>query len=168
MTPTQQTQHKNEATIEADPNLPTVKVTRDFDAPRERVFRAWTEQALVEQWLGPNETEMRFETWEARTGGGYRYAAWREGEELASFYGSFHEVRPHERMVQTFTWEGYPDGVSLDTTTFEDLGDGRTRVVTLSVVDTMEGRDMMVASGMEVGINEGYAKLDALLADQGA
>jgi uncharacterized protein YndB with AHSA1/START domain len=69
------------------------------------------------------------------------------------------------RLVQTFTWEGYPDGVSLDTATFEDLGDGRTRVTILSLVDTMEGRDMMLASGMDVGINEGYAKLDALLAE---
>ncbi len=68
--------------------------------------------------------------------------------------------------MQTFTYEGYPDGVCLETMTFEDLGDGRTRVTGLSVVDTMEARDMMIASGMEAGVVEGYQKLDALLAEE--
>lgn len=154
----------NETTIEADPELPTVKIVRDFDAPPDKVFRAWTEQDLVEKWLGPDSTEMRTGTWEPRTGGSYRYSVWRDGEEIASFFGSFHEVRPSERLVQTFTWEGHPDGVSLETMTFEDLGDGRTRTTGLSVVDTLEARDVMIASGMETGILEGYAKLDALLA----
>ena len=90
---------------------------------------------------------------------------WREGEEVAAFYGSFHEARPNERLVQTFTWEGMPDGVSLDTMTFTDLGDGRTRVSALSVLESFEARDGMVASGMEAGVFEGYAKLDALLAE---
>ena len=75
-------------------------------------------------------------------------------------------MRPNERLVQTFTYEGYPDGVSLETMTLEDLGDGRTRIVGLSVVDSMEARDMMLASGMEVGVVEGYEKLDELLAAQ--
>lgn len=154
----------HETRIEADPALPTVRVTRDFDAPPERVFRAWTEPELVAQWLGPRNTEWRVDTWDARTGGSYRYAALRDGQPIAWFYGSFHELRPAERIVQTFTYEGAPDGVSLDTITFEDLGDGRTRVTSLSVVDTMESRDAMMASGMDVGINEGYEKLDELLA----
>ncbi|MQA61635.1 MAG: polyketide cyclase [Actinophytocola sp.] len=150
--------------IEADPDLPTVRIVRDFDAPPDRVFRAWTDAELVVKWLGPNTTTMRIDTWEARTGGSYRYAAWRDGEEIARFYGSFHELRPNERLVQTFTYEGVPDGVCLETITFEDLGGGRTRVNALSVVDTMEGRDAMIASGMEVGVVEGYEKLDDLLA----
>jgi uncharacterized protein YndB with AHSA1/START domain len=83
---------------------------------------------------------------------------------VAAFYGSFHEVRPSERLVQTFTWEGMPDGVSLDTMTFEDLGDGRTRTIGLSVVDNLDARNAIMASGMDVGVNEGYEKLDALLA----
>lgn len=155
----------HETRIEADPALPTIRITRDFDAPPDRVFRAWVDPELVVRWLGPDETTMRLDTWDARTGGSYRYAALRDGEEIARFYGSFHEVRPGERLVQTFTWEGFPDGVSLDTMTFEDLGDGRTRVVALSVVDTMEGRDAIIVSGMETGVVEGYAKLDALLAE---
>ena len=68
--------------------------------------------------------------------------------------------------MQTFTYEGVPDGVSLETATFEDIGGGRTRVTCLSVVDTMEGRDGIIASGMEHGVIEGYEKLDALLADR--
>jgi uncharacterized protein YndB with AHSA1/START domain len=154
----------HETRIEADPALPTIRITRDFDAPPERVFRAWVDPELVVQWLGPRSISTRLESWDARTGGSYRYTAWREGEQVASFYGSFHEVRPHERLVQTFTFEGVPDGVSLDTMTFEDLGQGRTRVTGLSVVESLQARDMILASGMEVGVVEGYERLDALLA----
>jgi uncharacterized protein YndB with AHSA1/START domain len=153
-----------ETTIAADPNLPTIRIIRDFDAPPDKVFRAWIDPELVVQWLGPKSTEMRLDQWNARTGGSYRYAALRDGEEVAAFYGSFHEVRPNERLVQTFTWEGMPDGVSLETMTFEDLGDGRTRTIGLSVVENLEARDAIMASGMEVGVDEGYEKLDALLA----
>jgi uncharacterized protein YndB with AHSA1/START domain len=154
----------HQTTIEADPNLPTIRIIRDFDAPPEKVFRAWIDPDLVVQWLGPKSTEMRIDRWEARTGGNYRYVALQNGEEVAAFYGSFHEVRPSERLVQTFTWEGMPDGVSLETMTFEDLGNGRTRTIGLSVVDNLEGRNAIMASGMDVGVNEGYEKLDALLA----
>jgi uncharacterized protein YndB with AHSA1/START domain len=79
------------------------------------------------------------------------------------FHGAFHEVRP-DRIVQTFTWEGDPDEVALQTLTFEDLGDGRTRLRTQSLSDSFEGRDAWLRSGMEVGIDQGYAKLDTLLA----
>ena len=161
--PTEQTATR-ETTIEADPNVPTIRIIRDFDAPRDRVFRAWVDRELVARWLGPKSSEMRIDEWNAHTGGNYRYAAVQDGEEAAAFYGSFHEVRPSERLVQTFTWEGMPDGVSLETMTFEDLGDGRTRTVGLSVVDSFEGRDAIMASGMDVGVNEGYEKLDTLLA----
>src|SRR5512133_340881 len=159
----EQTTH--ETRIEADPNVPTIRITRDFDAPPEKVFKARVDPDLIVQWLGPKSTDMRLDQWDARTGGNYRYAALRNDEEIAAFYGSFHEVRPSERLVQTFTWEGMPDGVSLETMTFEDLGDGRTRVVGMSVVDSFEGRDAIMASGMEVGVNEGYDKLDGLLAE---
>jgi uncharacterized protein YndB with AHSA1/START domain len=151
-------------TIEADPNLPTITIVRDFDAPADKVYRAWTDPELVVQWLGPNSTEMKIDRWTATTGGNYRYTHWQGGEEVAAFFGSFHEARPGERLVQTFTWEGMPDGVSLDTMTFTDLGDGRSRVTSVSVVDSLESRDAILASGMEVGVYEGYAKLDALLA----
>ena len=150
--------------IEADPNLPVIRIVREFDAPAEKVYRAWTDPELVVQWLGPTSTEMRIDRWNATTGGNYRYTAWQNGQEVAGFFGSFHEARPSERLVQTFTWEGMPDGVSLETMTFTDLGNGRSRVTSVSVVDSLEGRDAILASGMEVGVYEGYAKLDDLLA----
>ncbi len=156
----------NKTHIEADPDLPTVRITRDFEATVDRVFRAWTDPDLVTQWLGPKHADMRISEWDMRTGGHYRYADYRDGKEVAAFYGSFHEVRPPERLVQTFTWAGAPDGVSLETVTFTDLGAGRSRVEILSVVDNLKDRDAILASGMETGVVEGYEKLDAILAGQ--
>lgn len=155
---------KNETRIEADPDLPTIRIVREFDAPPGRVYRAWTDPDLVTQWLGPKDIHHRIDAWDAQTGGHYRYSAWQDGEKVAAFYGSFHELRPNERLVQTFTFEGVPDGVCLETTTFENLGDDRTRITSVSVFETIEERDAMIASGMEVGVVEGYEKLDALLA----
>ena len=119
---------------------------------------------LFGRWVGPRSIGTRIDRWDASTGGHYRYAAVRDGEEIAAFYGSFHEVRLNQRIVQTFTWEGAPDGVSLETMTFVDLGNERTRLEAVSVVDSMEVRDAIMSSGMDVGVNEGYAKLDELLA----
>jgi uncharacterized protein YndB with AHSA1/START domain len=154
---------KHETEIIAAVDLPTITIVREFDAPPAHVFRAWTDPELVSRWLGPRSTSMRIDRWDAVTGGSYRYAAIREGEVIASFYGSFHEVRPDERLVQTFTFDGYPDGVSLETMTFEALAGGRCRITGLSVVDSMEVRDLIMSSGMEVGVEEGYQKLDELL-----
>ncbi len=156
------TRHQTE--ISADPNLPTITITREFDATPEQVFRAHVDPELYDRWIGPRSIDTRIEHWDCRTGGSWRYAAWREGEEIARFFGSFHQVREPDRIVQTFTYEGAGDGVSLETLTLEELPDGRTRLTGLSVVDSMELRDMILASGMEVGVNEGYEKLDELLA----
>ncbi|GAA1879437.1 SRPBCC family protein [Streptantibioticus ferralitis] len=156
-------QPAQETRIDADPQLPTIRITREFAAPPAKVFHAWTDPDLVTQWLGPKSLTMKIDSWDMRTGGSYRYRAIREGQVVASFYGSFHEVRPNGRLVQTFTFEGVPDGVSLDTATFEDLGDGRTRVTILSVVDSLVARDAILASGMDQGVTEGYERLDALL-----
>jgi len=136
---------------------------REFDAPVEAVFRAHTDADLVTQWLGPRRLTMRVDRYDARTGGSYRYLHSGDDGTEHAFFGAFHEVRPHERIVQTFTYEGFPDGVALETATFEDLG-GRTRLSIVSVVDTMEARDAMIASGMETGVVEGYERLDELLA----
>lgn len=154
---------RHETEILADPDLPTITIIREFDAPPERVFQAWTDPELFKQWIGPRAYTTRLDAWDARTGGSWRYAVLADGEERASFFGSFHEVRPPERLVQTFTWEGAPDGVSLDIATFVDLGNGRTRLEQVSVVESIETRDQILASGMEVGVNEGYDKLDELL-----
>ena len=152
-----------ETTITADPAVPTILITREFDAPVANVFRAHVEADLVKRWLGPRGLTMEIDHWDAETGGGYRYTHRDENGEYR-FFGSFHEVRPNERIVQTFTYEGFPDGVSLETLTFVDLGGGRTRLEGLSVVDSMEARDAMLSSGMDVGVKEGYEQLDELLA----
>lgn len=155
---------RHETEIKADPELPTITIVREFDAPPEKVFRAHVDPELFAQWCGPKSTELRIEHWDARTGGAWRYAAWRDGEEIARFYGSFHQVREPDRIVQTFTYEGAGDGVSLETMTLEALPDGRTRITGVSLVDSLELRDVILSSGMEVGVIEGYEKLDALLA----
>lgn len=154
---------KHETEIKADPNVPTIEIVREFEAPRSRVFRAFTDRDLYAQWIGPRSLDTRIDTWDCRTGGSWRYVASR-GDEEFGFYGAFHEVRPEERIVQTFTYEGEPDGVALETATFDELDGDRTRVTLLSVVESMEIRDAVIASGMESGVIEGYEKLDELLA----
>jgi len=136
---------------------------REFDAPRERVFRAWTDPELYAQWVGPRSVTTKIIRWAARTGGEWAFTNAVDGEEIASFFGSFHEVRAPERLVWTFTWEGAPDGVSLETMTFEKLDGDRTRATGVSVVDSLEGRDQILKSGMDVGVIEGYEKLDEVL-----
>ncbi|MDP9464127.1 MAG: SRPBCC family protein [Actinomycetota bacterium] len=155
------TSHETEITI--DSKVPLVRITREFDAAPEKVFRAHTDPEIFVQWNGPRSTAMRIDHYDCRTGGSYRYVHSREGFE-AGFNGCFHEVRPAELIVQTFTFEGMPDGVALEKLVFEDLGDGRTRLTSTSLVDSFEDRDAFVASGMEVGVQEGYQRLDDLLA----
>jgi len=156
---------QSSAAIEADPQLPIIRTTRDFHATPQQLFRAHTEPHLFAQWVGPNSVKTHIRHWDARTGGSWRYVVEHDGGQYG-FHGSFHEVRP-DRIVQTFTFDGEPDGVALETLWFEDLGNGRTRLHAQSLVDSLEGRDAWIRSGMEVGINEGYAKLDAML-DSGA
>jgi uncharacterized protein YndB with AHSA1/START domain len=152
-----------DTTIEADPKVPIIRLTRDFAATPEQLFRAHTDPRLFVQWNGPNSLATRIDQWDARSGGSFRFVSSRDGEEYA-FRGCFHEIRP-DRIVQTFTYEGDPDGVALETLWFEDLGNGRTRLRTQSLVDSFESRDAWLKSGMEVGVNEGYAKLEELIAN---
>ncbi len=154
---------KNETQIVVDPDVPIVRIVREFDAPVEKVFRAHTDPDIFKQWTGPNGYENEIETFDCRTGGSYRYKSSGDGWE-GWFRGSFHEVRSNQTIIQTFNYEDMPDGVSLDRIDFEDLGNGRSRISSTSLVDSFEGRDAFVASGMEVGVNEGYQRLDALLA----
>ncbi|MFC8923523.1 SRPBCC family protein [Cellulosimicrobium sp. NPDC057127] len=154
--------HETEIIIPTD--VPSVRLVREFDAPAANVFRAHTDPELFARWNGPRGLTQRNEHWEMRTGGAYRYVhVDADGSEYA-FFGSIHEVRQDRLIVQTFTYEGFPDGVSLDRLEFEDLPDGRCRLTSVSLVDSFAGRDAFVASGMEVGIREGYEKLDELLA----
>jgi len=149
--------------IAVDQRVPLVRIVREFDAPPEKVFRAHADPELLVRWLGPRGLTMHVEHYDCRTGGAYRYLHAR-GDDEFGFHGSFHEVRPNELIVQTFTYEGVPDGVALERMEFHDLGDGRTRLVATSLVDSFEGRDAFLASGMDVGVREGYQRLDELLA----
>ena len=153
----------HEIEITADADVPLVRITREFDAPPAKVFRAHTDPELLVQWLGPRRYEMRIDHHDCRTGGSYRYLHVGGGNEFG-FHGCFHEVRPSQLIVQTFTFEGEPDGVALERLLFEDLGDGRTRLTSTSLVDSFAGRDAFLASGMEDGVREGYERLDDLLA----
>ncbi len=156
--------HSDEATIEADPTLPIIRITRDFAATPAQLMLAHTDPDLFARWIGPHGTETRIIEWDVRDGGAWRFAGTgRDGEEY-SFRGCFHRVGD-DVIVQTFTYEGDPEGVALETLRFEDLGDGHTRLHAQSLVDSFEGRDGWLRSGMEVGVNEGYAKLDQLVAD---
>jgi uncharacterized protein YndB with AHSA1/START domain len=152
----------NETEITADPEVPIIRITREFDAPPAKVFRAHTDPELLVQWLGPRDLEMAIDYFDCRTGGSYRYLH-RRGEDEFGFHGSFHEVRPDEVIVQTFTFEGVPDGVALGRAEFEALDGGRTRLTVTSLVASFAERDAVLASGMDHGVREGYEKLDEVL-----
>jgi uncharacterized protein YndB with AHSA1/START domain len=154
----------NPVTITAPEGLPFIDIEREFDAPVAAVFRAHAEPDLIKQWLGPNGYEMDIEHFDFTSGGGYRYVQRNpEGQEFA-FNGVFHVVRENDFAIQTFEFEGFPDVVSIESLTFEDLGNGRTRLRAHAVYPTLEARDGMIASNMEVGVVEGYERLDKVAA----
>lgn len=150
-----------QAVIEADKDVPLIRITRDFHATPAQLMKAHTDPESFARWVGPDGMDTRILEWDARTGGSWRYVATRDGQEFG-FRGCFHTIA-EDKIVQTFTFEGMPDDVSLETLWFEDLGDGRTRLHAQSLVDSFEGRDAWLASGMETGVDQGYAKLDALV-----
>ena len=153
-----------EAAITIDDKTPSIKIVREFDAPAKAVFRAHTEPDLFVQWVGPDSLDTsRVDRWDCRTGGEWRYVSIRNDEEHW-FRGCFHEVRPDALIVQTFTYEPMADSVSLGRLVFQDLLHSRCRLTATSLVDSFEARDAFVASGMDVGVQEGYRKLDGLLA----
>jgi uncharacterized protein YndB with AHSA1/START domain len=140
-----------------------IKIVRVFDAPRDRVFAIYTDPALIPQWWGPRGTTARVDQMDVRAGGSWRFVLSGDDGTETAFRGTYREVSPPERIVQTFEWEGMPGHVSVETATFEDLGD-RTQVTTTSIFHTTHERDGMLGSGMERGLNETYARLDELLA----
>jgi uncharacterized protein YndB with AHSA1/START domain len=155
-------QLRSEATIEADSHVPLIRITRDFAATPAQLVRAHTDPELFTRWVGPDAMFTRIVEWDARDGGCWHYVAMRDGVDY-EFRGCFHQIT-NDRIVQTFTFVAMPDDVALETLRFEDLGNGRTRLHAQSLVDSFESRDAWLASGMETGVDEGYRKLDALLA----
>ena len=158
-TPTMHSSPKAKVTTPSDREI---RVERIFAAPRERVWRAMTDPALVAQWWGRGN-KLVIEKFEPQRGGHWRIVE-HSPDGVHGFEGRFREVTPPERVVQTFEWDGMPGHVVVEHMTLEDLGDGRTRLVNVSLFHTTEERDGMLHSGMEGGMNQSYAALDELLA----
>ncbi|OLL18085.1 MULTISPECIES: SRPBCC family protein [unclassified Rhodococcus (in: high G+C Gram-positive bacteria)] len=144
------------------PSEREIRVERVFDADRDRVWAAYTEPELLAQWWGRGN-RLDVERYEFERGGHWRFVEHSDGE-THGFEGRFREIAPKDRIVQSFEWDGMPAYVAIDTATFKDLGDGRTRVVTVSQFHTPEERDGMLNSGMAEGLGQSYDALDALLA----
>ena len=140
-----------------------IHIERIFEAPRDRVFAVYTDPELIPEWWGPRDTTAVVDQMDVRPGGSWRFVIHNADGTETAFRGTYREVTPPERIVQTFEWEGMPGHVSVETATFEDLGD-RTKVSTTSIFHTTEERDGMLNSGMEGGLNDTYARLDELLA----
>jgi len=153
----------NEMQITAAPGVPQVRTAREFDAPRDLVFRAFTEPELMAQWLGPRRLTMTVDRYDLRDGGTWRYVHTDDAGNAFGFHGVFHGGPSIDGMVQTFEFEGAPGHVSMDTVTFEEK-DGKTTVRTNSVFQSVEARDAMVSAGMAGGMSEGYERLEELLA----
>jgi uncharacterized protein YndB with AHSA1/START domain len=158
-TPTMHTSPKAKVTTPSDREVVTERI---FAAPRERVWRAMTEPALVVQWWGRGN-KLVIERMELERGGHWRFVE-HSPDGVHGFEGRYREIVPPERLVMTFEWDGMPAHVIIEHVTLEDLGDGRTKVVTRSLFHTAEERDGMLHSGMEGGLNQSYEALDRVLA----
>src|SRR5271168_531259 len=155
----------NQTTVTVEPGKLEVLISREFEAPRELVFRAYTDPKLLVQWLGPRDLKMTVQQFDARSGGSYRYTHTR-GNEDYKFHGVIHELTAPERIIQTFEFEGFPEPghVALETTRFTALPGNRTRVDTQSIFQSVADRDGMAEAGMKRGIEEGHQRLTDLLA----
>ncbi len=153
----------SKTTITAEPGMPQIVITREFDAPRELVFRAHTEPELLAQWLGPRRLTMEIDHYDLRHGGTWRFVHRDTDGSGYGFRGVFHGTASvDDGIVQTWEFEGAPGHVDLETATFEARGN-RTLLRVSAVYQSVEARDAMVESGMEAGVNEGYERLDELL-----
>src|SRR5208283_3990658 len=152
--------------IIAEPGKQEVIISREFDAPRESVFKAYTDPDLYVQWVGPRELTTKIDKFEPWSGGSWRWVQTNKNGNTFAFHGVNHEVKYPERLIGTWEFEGLPESghVELQTARFEALPGNRTRVVTQSVYQSVADRDGEMQAGTERGINESYARLDELLA----
>jgi uncharacterized protein YndB with AHSA1/START domain len=153
----------NALTMTVPEGLPFIDFERDFDFPVAEVFRAHKDPELVAQWLGPRRMAMSISHYDFRTGGGYRYTHTGPDGSAYVFSGVFHTVRENDFAIQTFEFDGYPDVVSIEFLTFQDLAGGRCRLIAHAVYPSMEARDGMAQSGMEGGVSESYERLEEVL-----
>jgi uncharacterized protein YndB with AHSA1/START domain len=149
--------------IKAEPGVPFIDTAREFDAPRDLLFRAHTDPELLVQWLGPDRFVMTVDRWDVRDGGAWRYTHRDADGNEYGFHGVFHGHQSVDGMLQTFEFEGAPGHVSLASLTFEER-DGRTTLRVHSVYQSVEDRDATVASGMANGMDQGYQRLEELVA----
>jgi uncharacterized protein YndB with AHSA1/START domain len=155
----------NKTKISAEPGKQEILIMREFDAPREIVFKACTDPTLIPQWWGPRYLSTEVDTMDVRPGGQWRFIN-RDAEGKAyAFHGVYHEVLAPERIIDTFEFEGLPEKghVTLETMKLEELPGGRTRLTTQSVFQSVADRDGMLQSGMEEGVNDTYDRLAELL-----
>ncbi|HSZ05229.1 MAG TPA: SRPBCC family protein [Solirubrobacteraceae bacterium] len=162
---TAQQQDNAGTTTVSTPSDREIVSERVFDAPRDRVFAAYTDPELIPRWWGPRRMTTVVQEMDVRPGGAWRFVAHDPDGRALGFRGIYREVSPPERVVQTFEWEGMPGHVIIDTVTFEAL-DGRTKVTTKSLFHTTQERDGMLASGMEGGLTESHERLAELLAEE--
>jgi uncharacterized protein YndB with AHSA1/START domain len=157
--------NNHKTTIAAEPGKQEMRITREFDAPRERVFQAFTDPELYVQWLGPRRLTTMLDTFEPRSGGRWRYLQKDQSGNEFGFHGVYHEVRAPERIIDTFEFEGLPQAghVALETLILEELPGGRTRLTAQSVFQSVADRDGALQSGMEEGLNDSYERLTELL-----
>jgi uncharacterized protein YndB with AHSA1/START domain len=145
------------------PSDTEILMVREFDAPRELVFKAYTTPEYVKRWWAGKRGNVTVAEIDLRVGGQWRYAMVADGGFEVAFHGEYREIVPNEKLVNTEIFEGAPEaGAAIVTCTFEDLGDGRTRLHMLTSVDTKEIRDMIIGSGMESGAQEGLDILEQI------
>ncbi|MGC4036170.1 MAG: SRPBCC family protein [Chitinophagaceae bacterium] len=156
---------KNQTKITAEAGKQEIIITREFEAPRELVFKAFTDEKLIVKWLGPKDLKMKVLKFEPKSGGSYRYIHIDANGNEYAFRGVVHEVSAPERIIQTFEFEGLPEKghVAMDTARFEALPGNRTRVTVQSVFQSVMDRDGMLMSGMERGVNDSHERLDEVL-----
>lgn len=148
--------------ITAEPGMPQIIITREFNAPRELVFRAHTDPGLLVQWLGPRDLTLTIDRYDVRDGGRWRYVHTDAQGNAYGFHGVFHGDPSPQAIVQTSEFEGAPGHVKLDTTTLEQRG-SKTVVRTVSAFGSVADRDAMISSGMERGARDSGERLQELL-----
>jgi uncharacterized protein YndB with AHSA1/START domain len=142
--------------------LPTdeqILITREFNAPKHLVYRAWTTPELVRRWWTAKRGEMTVAEIDLRVGGMWRYVMIADGGLEVAFHGQYREIVPNERIVSTEVYEGTPDAEALDTITFTEL-DGRTTVTLLVQHSSKAQRDAHINSGMEDGLQDALDLLE--------
>ncbi len=155
----------NQTKITAEKGKQEIWIEREFDAPRELVFKVTTDPEFISQWWGPREFTTEIDKADVRSGGEWRYVHHANGMDTG-FHGVYHEVLAPERVIDTFEWEGLPEKghVILETARYEELPGDRTKLTIQQVFQTVQDRDGMVASGQEKGLRESHERLDELLA----